>query len=150
LNEGEARATRGWPGSGTAARKTGGCAARGGRLEVRGAPDRWVPPVGERERERRGGGALVGRCGPKAGMGREVRWWVGFVFFFFSFFFKSFSNLFQTFLNQILYIFSNSNFHTNFSNYFKGFSQTVFNNFSNIFLNSNLCTNFHKLFHNYF
>jgi hypothetical protein len=62
-----------------------------GELEVEDKPDRWAPPVGERERERRGGGALVGRCGPKAGMGRGVRWWVGFVFFFF------FSNPFQIF-----------------------------------------------------
>jgi hypothetical protein len=42
----------------------------------------------------------VGRCGPKAGMGRGVRLWVGFVFFFF--FFKSISNQFQTLLNSNL------------------------------------------------
>jgi hypothetical protein len=28
----------------------------GGRLEVGDEPDRWAPPVGEREREERGGG----------------------------------------------------------------------------------------------
>jgi hypothetical protein len=89
----------------------------------------------EREERRR---ALVGRwagSGEAGGvwMGRrgEMVGWV--CFFFFSFFFKSISNLFQTFLNQNFYIFSNSNFNTNFSNYFKGFSQTIFNNFSNIF-----------------
>jgi hypothetical protein len=48
--------------------------------------------------------------GRKEGEGRE-----------FVFFFKSISNLFQTFL---IYIFSISNFNTNFSNYFKDFSKT--------------------------
>jgi hypothetical protein len=47
------------------------------------------------------------------------------VFDFFSFFFKSFSNLFRTFLN--------SNLSHLLSNYFKDFSQTIFNNFSNLF-----------------
>jgi hypothetical protein len=52
---------------GGAARGTGGAAMGIGRLEVGDAPDRWVPPVGERERERRGGGALAGCCGPEEG-----------------------------------------------------------------------------------
>jgi hypothetical protein len=36
-----------------------------GRLEVGDGPDRWVPPVNERERERRGGPTELGR-------GREI------------------------------------------------------------------------------
>jgi hypothetical protein len=45
---------RGWPAAG--AGKKGGCG-----LEVEGEPDRWAPPVGEREREEREGGGGVGR-----------------------------------------------------------------------------------------
>jgi hypothetical protein len=136
-----------WP---AAAWKAGGCAARGGRLEVRGAPDRWVPPVGEREREVRGGGALVGRVGRKRGgrrgldgpsagkkkkrekekeegglgRGREMGW------VFFPILFKSFSNPFEF---KAFTSFQIQIFNTNFSSYSKGFSQTIFNNFSNIF-----------------
>jgi hypothetical protein len=78
----------------------------------------------------RGGGPReeVGLRGPKGERGKRVGW------FCFFFFFKSISNQnFKPFLNQIFYMFSNSNSNTNFSNYFKGFSQTIFNNFSNIF-----------------
>jgi hypothetical protein len=56
-----------WREGGTAAREAGGRAGegRGGAAAGgRGRPDRWVPPVSERERERRGGGrwwAYVGR-----------------------------------------------------------------------------------------
>jgi hypothetical protein len=111
-------------------------AARGERRrrEVGDDPDRWAPPVGDRVREREEGRGS-GPCGPE-GLGRGGDGGLGsrgrldrFVFVFFF----SFSNPFQIFLNEIFYIFSNSNFHTNFSNYFKGFSQTIFNNFSNIF-----------------
>jgi hypothetical protein len=35
----------------------------GGRREVEGEPDRWAPPVGEREREEREGGGGVDRLG---------------------------------------------------------------------------------------
>jgi hypothetical protein len=45
----------------------------GAALEVGDAPDRWVPPVSERERERRGGG----RCGPAWAERWLGRWWVG-------------------------------------------------------------------------
>jgi hypothetical protein len=79
-NAAEARGGGAAPGTGGAAREKG--------LEVGDAPDRWVPPVGERERERRGGGVL-GRVGRKL-MGR--RDWVGldrFFFFFFSFLFQT-------------------------------------------------------------
>jgi hypothetical protein len=79
------------------------------------------PHLSARGRER---GEEAGRWWAESGDGPRGEM-VGWVCFF--------SNLFQTFLNQIFYIFSNSNFHTNFSNCFKGFSQTIFNNFSNIF-----------------
>jgi hypothetical protein len=53
---------RGRPG-----RRRGAVAGRGqggwGRREVEGRPDRWAPPVGEREREEREGGGAVGRVG---------------------------------------------------------------------------------------
>jgi hypothetical protein len=55
----EARGGEGVPGS--AARR--GQGGRGGRLEVGDAPDRWAPPVSEREREERGGGP-AGAVGP--------------------------------------------------------------------------------------
>jgi hypothetical protein len=113
---------------------------RGRLVAARPGEDGWrlgmLPTRGShlsaRGRERRGGGALVGRCGPKVGGPAALGLFV-FYFVCFLFFFKSISNIFQTFLNQNFYIFSNSNFNTNFSNYFKGFSQTIFNNFSNIF-----------------
>jgi hypothetical protein len=104
---------------------------------VEDSPDRWVPPVGEREREemkRWAGGFNWARRnwwaagkrredGPRDRLDRYGR----FVFFpFFQILFKSF---FQTFLNQIFYIF----FTTLFITIFKGFSQTFLNNFSNIF-----------------
>jgi hypothetical protein len=42
-----------------------------GRLEVGDEPNRWAPPVGEREREEREGGRRAsGPCGPEAGVGR--------------------------------------------------------------------------------
>jgi hypothetical protein len=111
----------------------------GERLKVEGDPDRWGRPG--RERKGRGGErrwwacAVMGRVWARGGAGRRGGFgWVGFFFFFFLFFFKSISNQnFKPFLNQIFYMFSNSNSNTNFSNYFKGFSQTIFNNFSNIF-----------------
>jgi hypothetical protein len=89
-----------------AARLTGGCAARGEgrRRKVGDDPDRWVPPVGEREREKRAGlwwAVWAGSERWAAGKEREKRkWaagdWVGFVFFsfFFQNLFKSFSNPF--------------------------------------------------------
>jgi hypothetical protein len=99
----------------------------------------------EREREREAGArgpawaesGELGHCSKKK---RRVGRWAGpewgkgkdFVLFF-SFFQIHFKPIFQPFLNQIFYIFSNLNFNTNFSNYFRGFSQTIFNNFSNIF-----------------
>jgi hypothetical protein len=68
-----------------------------GAPEVEDTPDRWVPPVGERERERRGGPAgEMGRRrfrGPRGkerrgrSMGRRVGLGKGFGFLFFSFFF---------------------------------------------------------------
>jgi hypothetical protein len=96
-----------------------------------------VGPAWQREKGERRGAALVGLRGDGPRVGQ--RWsgpagwvWLGWVFFLF--FFKSISNQnFKPFLNQIFYMFSNSNSNTNFSNYFKGFSQTIFNNFSNIF-----------------
>jgi hypothetical protein len=73
------------------------------------------------------------REGRKDGLGRRGGFGFVLFFIFFLFFFKSISNLFQTFLNQIFYIFSNSNFNTNFSNYFKGFSQTLLTTFQTYF-----------------
>jgi hypothetical protein len=94
----------------------------GRRREVGDAPDRWVPPVSERERERRGGGRASGLLwaesggptvekkkrekGGKDGLGQCCGF--GFVVFFsFSFFYFSFSNpflnQFQTFLNSNLF-----------------------------------------------
>jgi hypothetical protein len=86
-------------------------------LEVGGQPDRWAPPVGERERERRGGGRWWA-VGPEEGkratqeekkqeVGRGSRWAGGGLgrldrFCFFLFFFKSISKLFQTLLNSNL------------------------------------------------
>jgi hypothetical protein len=130
---------------GGAAPGTGDAAMGIGRLEVGDGPDGWGPPTSCWEGRR-----VLGRVGRKRGngprgmkkkkeVGRGSRWAGGGLgrldmFYFFLFFFKSISNLFfQTFLNQIFYIFSNSNFNTNFSNYFKCFSQTIFNNFLNIF-----------------
>jgi hypothetical protein len=56
-----------------AARLTGGCAARGEgrRREVGDDPDRWAPPVGEREREERAG-LWWAVCGPKASAGPRM------------------------------------------------------------------------------
>jgi hypothetical protein len=68
-----------------AARLTGGCAARGEgrRREVGDDPDRWAPPVGEREREERAG-LWWAVCGPKASAGpRGGFGWVVFFSFFF-------------------------------------------------------------------
>jgi hypothetical protein len=97
-----------------------------------------VGPAWQREKGERRGAALVGlrgETGPRVGR----RWsgpaglgW-GLLFFFFLFFSNPFQTNFKPFQIQIFYMFSNSNFNTNFSNYFKGFSQTIFNNFSNIF-----------------
>jgi hypothetical protein len=132
---------------------------RKGRPEVGDDLDRWAPPVGgcvrergregewaawageemgrrrfhgplrkKRKKEEKGRGGPRGKEGGWAGPRVEVRWVC-----FFLFFQIHFKPIFQPFLNQIFYIFSNSNFNTNFSNYFKGFSQTIFNNFSNIF-----------------
>jgi hypothetical protein len=71
-----------------------------GELEVEDKPDRWAPPVGKRERERRGGGRWWA-VGPEverpAGFG-----WAGGLGLFFFFFFKSISNQFQTLLNSNL------------------------------------------------
>jgi hypothetical protein len=99
-----------------------------GKLEVEDKPDRWAPPVGEREREKRRR-VLVGHW---AGSGEAGRVWMGrrFGFVFFS---NPFQTNFKPFLNQIFYIFSNSNFNTNFSNYFKGFSQTILTTFQTYF-----------------
>jgi hypothetical protein len=90
-----------------------------GRQEVEDTPDRWVPPVGERERgEKRrwadgvllGRERMMGRGEEKKGEGGE--WTLGrmgkgfgFVFFlFFKTFLNNFSNPFQ---NQTFYIFYN-------------------------------------------
>jgi hypothetical protein len=123
--------------AGEAGRRRGrlGCGAAGPRRgrrqpKVEDSPDRWVPPVGEREREERkrwaGGFNWAWRNWWAAG--REDGPRDRFVFFPF-FFFKSFSNYFKTFLNQIFYIF----FTTLFITIFKGLSQTFLNNFSNVF-----------------
>jgi hypothetical protein len=130
---------------GGAAPRTGGAAMGIGRLEVGEGPDGWGLPASCWE-----GRGVLGRVGRKRGngprgkkqkkeVGRGSRWASGGLgrldsFCFFLFFFQiHFKYFFQTFLNQIFYIFSNSNFNTNFSKYFKGFSQTIFNNFLNIF-----------------
>jgi hypothetical protein len=69
---------RGRPG-----RRRGAVAGRGqggwGRREVEGRPDRWAPPVGERERERRWEreAAVMGRVGRNRGGPRELGWVVG-------------------------------------------------------------------------
>jgi hypothetical protein len=83
---------------------------KGGRPEVEGAPDMWDPHVRERKRgERRralGEPAWAGRERAAAGRRGLDRFGFCFVFFFFSFFFKSISNqFFKPFLNQIFYIF---------------------------------------------
>jgi hypothetical protein len=127
------RRDAGRPGCGGGGRRPRGEGRGGGQAEVEDAPDRWVPPVGEREREERAGHwwAGVGRKragrgwkkkeGRKMGRGRK---WAGLdrffpsLFFSFLFFFFFSNQFFKSFLNQIFYIFSNSNFHTNFSNYF--------------------------------
>jgi hypothetical protein len=99
-------------------------------------------------RERRGrkwaGGGFVGRkrrwaaggsWATRAERGKGEEGWV--VLFFFSFS-NPFQTNFKTFQNQIFYMFSNSNFNANFSNYFKGFSQTFFLQLFKHILNSNL------------
>jgi hypothetical protein len=74
--------------------------------EVGDDPDRWVPPVGGRERGRLEADWAArwdGPVGPRWEGGREGNGpWVEFgvylfFIFFLFFFFKSFSNLFQTF-----------------------------------------------------
>jgi hypothetical protein len=81
----------------------------------------WAPPVGDHVREREGSGALAGplvgqkKTGPRR-KGRGGEWAAGRQVWFF---FKSFSNLFQTFLNQILF----TKFSNFFTNIFKTFSQ---------------------------
>jgi hypothetical protein len=57
---------------------------KGGRggPEEEGDPDRWAPPVGEREREEREGGGGVGRVGLMQSW--AAAGWVG-LFSFFSF-----------------------------------------------------------------
>jgi hypothetical protein len=92
-----------------------------------------------RDKERKGRRKGVGRGERREGWaGGRQSWaasrlgrWFGFVFFF-SF---SFSIPLQIFFKpfQIFYIFSNSNFNTNFSNYFKGFSQTLLTTFQTYF-----------------
>jgi hypothetical protein len=57
---------------------------------------------------------------------------VGWVCFFLLFF-KSISNLFQTFLNQIFYIFSNSNFNTNSPTILKAFHKPFLTTFQTYF-----------------
>jgi hypothetical protein len=71
------------------ARLTGGCAARGEgrRRKVGDDPDRWAPPVGEREREERAGLWWAVWAGSERWAAGWV--WLGWVFFFF---FKSISN----------------------------------------------------------
>jgi hypothetical protein len=103
------------PGTGRPAaargKKKGARPEKGGGAGGRGRPDGWAPPVCEREREE------GERRRWRAGLGRKQKWaagWVGlggcFLFFFKSNF-KPISNL----LNSNLFIFSNSNFNTNFS-----------------------------------
>jgi hypothetical protein len=107
---------------------------------------------------RRGPKAKAGRCGKKKEKGEGKGWaagkegrvgpaegrawprvgWaggLGLFSFFSSFFSFSFSIPLQIFFKpfQIFYIFSNSNFNTNFSNYFKGFSQTLLTTFQTYF-----------------
>jgi hypothetical protein len=82
---------RGWPAA-DAGKKEG----RG--LEVEGEPDRWAPPVGEREREEREGGGGVGRLWAERGWAAGwVRLGGCFLFFSFLFFSNPISNLFQIF-----------------------------------------------------
>jgi hypothetical protein len=93
----------------------------GAELEVGDGPDRWVPPVGEREREERRR-ALGGPVRPEAGSwaaagrkrkGRKVGRGLGlgldrFVSLFLFLFQIHFKQFFKLFLNQIFYtIFSN-------------------------------------------
>jgi hypothetical protein len=92
---------RGAAGNGAGVRRPARGRKGRGAAGGRGWPDRWVPPVSERERERRGGGP----CGPEVELGRggkrkegEVRWaagWAG-LFCFFLFFLLFFQILFQT------------------------------------------------------
>jgi hypothetical protein len=56
---------RGEPGRRRRVREAGGGAGKEGRLEDEDEPDRWAPPVGEREREWREGRALAGHVGRK-------------------------------------------------------------------------------------
>jgi hypothetical protein len=52
--------------AGEAGKAGGGAGKKGGRRPEEGdGPDRWAPPVGGCERERREAGALVGRVGRK-------------------------------------------------------------------------------------
>jgi hypothetical protein len=90
---------------------------RGGdRLEVRGDPDGWAPPVSERvrEREREGSAGAWWACWAKRERVGGGRRWAGLAgrldrFVFFSSFL---SNLFQTFFTKF------SNFFTNIFNTF--------------------------------
>jgi hypothetical protein len=61
---------RGEPGRRRRVREAGGGAGEEGRPEDEDEPDRWAPPVGEREREERGGGFggplwADSGCGPR-------------------------------------------------------------------------------------
>jgi hypothetical protein len=67
VEAGEAAGGAVWPAAG--AGKGGGAA-----LEVGDEPDRWAPPVGEREREERGGGRWRAGVGRKRALGRGVGW----------------------------------------------------------------------------
>jgi hypothetical protein len=88
---------RGWPAA-DAGKKEG----RG--LEVEGEPDRWAPPVGEREREEREGGGGVGRLWAERGWAAGwVRLGGCFLFFFFSFLFKSNFKPISNLLNSNLF-----------------------------------------------
>jgi hypothetical protein len=98
----------------------------GDGLEVEDSPDRWAPPVGDHVREREGSGALAGplmgqkKTRPRReGRGRGNGPRVDRFGFFLFFSFKSFSNRFQTFLNQIFF----TKFSNFFTNIFKTFSQ---------------------------
>jgi hypothetical protein len=106
-----------------------------------------VGPTRQRVRERGRGTGEVGRMGRKRDLGRgggrkegEVRWAAGglgcFVFFlFFLSFFKSISNQFfkPFFLNQIFYIFSNSNFNANSPTILKAFLKLFLTTFQTCF-----------------
>jgi hypothetical protein len=107
-----------------------------GRLVANGPRERIGPRAGKKEKGR------VDLLGWMVGMGE------GLVFFsFFSNPFQIF--FFQTFLNQIFYIISNSNVNTNSPTILKAFQKPFLNNFSNIFkfkLLHNFSQTFSQLF----